>query len=812
MSRLRLALAVCGLCLVFTGCAGTIRAPKPARPAPEKSGFVPDASPMPGSTAEWIDAANRKEAAAQFVVSMMYRDGMDGVANIIDGEKSPDEADPTREMLRWRNRAEFQNFALAQLSHQPGLELESRTCKPEEHCEKAMEWLEQAAKRGYANSEFILALAYLNGIVTDVDWDKGKTLLLRAAEHGVPQAQYYMGMLYALGMDRDPNPKKALEWLDCAFENGNTDAGFVLAMMYKDGIQVTADTAKSEKYRAKVQDYHPWCGLMAPKYVGSMDLVCSSEYDKSEIRRKNVEEDPLPEYPWDPERPDAENERLQEEFWLNREISRSLPYSVDFEIAKHWLADVASKDEKSVHARILRGQSVMLTGCHGGDPEGDNPAQWFEDMIMPQADLENCEAEYTLGGIQYTLSEGANRKNAKKYATEALNYWERSAEHGCANAQKMLGDVYSGEVWEDLHGSIGQNEDHFKAFDYYKGLADTSSAGYSATMICQDYFDGDDPKTHKSYPKNVKKVDKKAALEWCQKGAEFGEYRAYLIMGQIYEGGKNFARDEASMLDAYKKYISHLGNQFVSTEDGWIAKRIGDAYAEHADGAETARKWYRIADEIFASDMDLREAGDDKAHQDIQAMRKAIDVDVKDFGLREAIEAHVRDEHENASELSVYSAAMMTCEKKPDQCQKIIAPMRKEAIDDAFLSIVALVDARGGSVDDIRDVWHHVAIYLGKNKLYRSSQCAISRACAMSRDMQKLYEDDRAVIEFSWFLSQVSAGAKAVYESKFGWSSWDSLRKSAAEMIAKKPEMQGAFDFDFDAVVQKSLLAPVLKK
>ena len=84
MSRLRLALSVCGLCLFVTGCAGTIQAPKPARPVPEKSGFVPDTSPMPGSAAEWIDAANRKEAAAQFVVSMMYRDGMDGIENIVD--------------------------------------------------------------------------------------------------------------------------------------------------------------------------------------------------------------------------------------------------------------------------------------------------------------------------------------------------------------------------------------------------------------------------------------------------------------------------------------------------------------------------------------------------------------------------------------------------------------------------------------------------------------------------------------------------------------------------------------------------------
>lgn len=100
--------------------------------------------------------------------------------------------------------------------------------------------LTQKAKEGDAEAQYDLALHYLftkefsmEGIETPPNYPQAAHWMEQAAKQGHAQAQYLLGTLYERGRGVRPDSDKAMQWYKRAVRNGNMDATCPLARLYE---------------------------------------------------------------------------------------------------------------------------------------------------------------------------------------------------------------------------------------------------------------------------------------------------------------------------------------------------------------------------------------------------------------------------------------------------------------------------------------------------------------------------------------------------------------------------------------------------
>ncbi len=215
--------------------------------------FEPVNSPMPQAVTEkWVKIAAKyyddhlverddileDEGAddaqtAMFILAMMYR--------ILDNHPDAFDLSPyrqtiiekdydfveyhtvEREMFRWFIMLDGESSVLGDLFKSPTLVYQmpaSLSC-PDDHGKAAVEWLEQAAARGYEDAEYLLAIIYLNGVFGDENKEKGVNYMRRAAIHGLKVAQYDLAMMYELGIHLPNDLDTAAEW--ATIDHGEAD-------------------------------------------------------------------------------------------------------------------------------------------------------------------------------------------------------------------------------------------------------------------------------------------------------------------------------------------------------------------------------------------------------------------------------------------------------------------------------------------------------------------------------------------------------------------------------------------------------------
>ncbi len=144
---------------------------------------------------------------------------------------------------------------------------------------KALEWYEQAAEKGDANSMYNLGWMYENGEGTDVNSPKAMEWYRKAIAKGHTDAMLALGIIYfnadmdqeaenCLKMAADNSNtnaysvlgffyflgeryEEAVPWLKMAAEENNPEALYMLGEIYENGYEVIQDENKALQYYEK---------------------------------------------------------------------------------------------------------------------------------------------------------------------------------------------------------------------------------------------------------------------------------------------------------------------------------------------------------------------------------------------------------------------------------------------------------------------------------------------------------------------------------------------------------------------------------
>ena len=96
---------------------------------------------------------------------------------------------------------------------------------------EGLHFAEDAAKRGDAKAQFLLAKAYFDGVATLTklpDMGRARTWFEMAAAGKHAAAMYYLGLIYQFGYGVERDPLLANQWLEKAANMGNPDARIAL--------------------------------------------------------------------------------------------------------------------------------------------------------------------------------------------------------------------------------------------------------------------------------------------------------------------------------------------------------------------------------------------------------------------------------------------------------------------------------------------------------------------------------------------------------------------------------------------------------
>ena len=257
------------------------------------------------------------------------------------------------------------------------------------------------------------------------------------------------------------------------------------------------------------------------------------------------------------------------------------------------------KEQDAIQEKNTKEIDMLL--CKGKECYSNGDYESAFNMFKQAAEHGNAEAQDTLGEM-YKWGRGVERDDA-----EALSWYRKAAEQGNADAQYNLGDAYRFEMFD-----LEQNDVEAVKW-YHKAAEQGSIAGYLG--LARIYRDKKNPEAVKWWRKvaelELEGVDVAQlqlgelyeygicteqndveAVKWYCKAAERGNSHAQYKLGYMYENGRGVESDDAEAVSWYRK-AAEQGN----ADAQW---NLGYMYA-HGRGVESddaeAVSWYRKAAE-----------------------------------------------------------------------------------------------------------------------------------------------------------------------------------------------------------------------
>lgn len=120
--------------------------------------------------------------------------------------------------------------------------------------QKAREWYERSAAKGYPKATENLAFLYFNGEGVERNLDKARMLFTQAAEKGFASSMHKLGLIHLDGLGVPRDPSQAWQWLEKAAEKGYPPALFDIGRLYENGIGKPQDLQKAVEWYEKAAE------------------------------------------------------------------------------------------------------------------------------------------------------------------------------------------------------------------------------------------------------------------------------------------------------------------------------------------------------------------------------------------------------------------------------------------------------------------------------------------------------------------------------------------------------------------------------
>lgn len=280
---------------------------------------------------------------------------------------------------------------------------------------KATEYLEKAAEGNNIDSQYAIALNYLNSKkeTKALEWFK------KAAKQGHIGATYYYGNLLFNGVGTEKNQKDGLKLLEIAANKDFTMANYQLGRIFYEGDGVTKDPQTAVNYLRKAinNPNAKWLlGLCYYKGEGvNQDYYFAAQFlSDSYISHKDKFNDLLK----------KDNEGSFSQYLMGL---RKYYVDKDLEDAAKWFTKV----EK---AKIVEGTTML--GVIYGNKDNKKRNEKKAVKTLTKAAETSAVANYYLSAM-YESGTGVEKNEQK-----ALELLKKAAEAGVAYAQCKLGDRY----------------------------------------------------------------------------------------------------------------------------------------------------------------------------------------------------------------------------------------------------------------------------------------------------------------------------------------------------------------------------------
>lgn len=303
-------------------------------------------------------------------------------------------------------------------------------------------YFRKAAKSGYPEAEYLIAMAYFEGDGIPHDLVIALKWLRQAAEHGDNRALYMLGHVYHYGIGIERNPMKALELYTQSAELGNGKAMKVLGSIFKSGELGVQDEQRSKEYYEQAYD------AIYDKAFGECDPAAMVDLSYFYFDGENTERN----YDYAVRL----NQRATSYCYPPAFNNLGICYDSGMGLKK----DLAKSHEMQMVAANL-GLSVAMNNVSKNFLEGDGVEKSIEEHKEWRRRSAECGCVRAMHSIGDDYYHGENcETNLKK----AQFWFEKAIHGGSLDAMNSLGLMYE-------HGDIECENGKEMAFNLYKQAA-----------------------------------------------------------------------------------------------------------------------------------------------------------------------------------------------------------------------------------------------------------------------------------------------------------------------------------------------------
>ena len=345
-----------------------------------------------------------------------------------------------------------------------------------------------------AETQYLLALAYLKGECIEQSYEKAKYWLEKAAEQQHPKAQTLLS-IYQEG--------NILHLYIEMIKKGDGESYFNIGFAYHEGKEVEQSYYKAA-YWLDVASYSEERHKKAQSMIGALFFKLDGLVD-SRIAEMYLNEA-------------AAEGDFEAKYYLGRLLEEIRYDSVN---AAKCYKNPAQQGIADAQYRLARLKILFSElKIEQSYPEA---AYWFEKA----AEQGVSDAQYSIGSLYY------NGMGIEQSYTKAIYWYKKAAEQGHSKAQESLGICYE--------QGKGVEQSYSKAAHWYEKAAfqENEVAQYCLAYL---YEEG----------KGVPQSDFKAAF-WFEKAAEQGDAIAQLDIASFYESGKGVEQSYTKAAYWYEK-------------------------------------------------------------------------------------------------------------------------------------------------------------------------------------------------------------------------------------------------------------------